>query len=181
MWPGEWWACSWKMQMHRSWDALQAARCCWLWRVEHRQATHSVVLSAFHRVTASTAVALLPTLCRLMKLHGVRMDESHANTLLRMCYNRLRQSWVPGGYPPHKAEAAGGAAGASLPGSRRTQERQRLLEVRGWAGNMPNCGLAKQLVWRLCRCGRQGVYGACIGRVCSAAVPAATPAVTCST
>lgn len=77
-----------------------------------------------------------------MKLHGVRMDESHANTLLRMCYNRLRQSWVPGGYPPHKAEAAGGAGGASLPGSRRTQERQRLLEVRGWAGNMPNCGLA---------------------------------------
>ncbi len=66
-----------------------------------------------------------------MKLHGVRMDESHANLLLRMCYNRLRQAWVPGGYPPHRADGQAGGASAALPGSRRSQEGQRLLEVRG--------------------------------------------------
>ena len=93
-----------------------------------------------------------PPLCprRLLKLHGVRMDDTHANLLLRMCYNRLRQAWVPGGYPPNRPEAAA-AAGAALPGTRRTQERQRLLEVRRgvcaegdatWAGACcrPCCG-----------------------------------------
>lgn len=62
-----------------------------------------------------------------MKLRGVRMDETHAVILLRTCYNRLRQSWVPGGYPPHRADA--GAGGGPLLGSRRSQLRERLLEV----------------------------------------------------
>lgn len=71
-------------------------------------------------------------LCRLMKLHKVSMDETHAVIMLRMCYNRLRQTWVPGGYPPHRPDgpAAGSGAGSALPGMRRTHERQRLLEVR---------------------------------------------------
>lgn len=88
--------------------------------------TFTAILNACQRADEAE---LALDVARLMKLHGVRMDESHANTLLRMCYNRLRQSWVPGGYPPHKAEAAGGAGSAALPGSRRTQERQRLLEA----------------------------------------------------
>lgn len=65
-----------------------------------------------------------------MKLRGVRMDEACAAMLLRICYNRLRQSWVPGGYPPHRPVGRDGAAGVgALPGSKRSQERQRLLEV----------------------------------------------------
>lgn len=58
------------------------------------------------------------------------MDEACAAMLLRICYNRLRQSWVPGGYPPHRPVGRDGTAGVgALPGSKRSQERQRLLEV----------------------------------------------------
>ena len=81
-------------------------------------------------LTTPCSCHLLSLPCSLMKLHGVRMDESHANLLLRMCYNRLRQAWVPGGYPPHRADGQAGGASAALPSSRRSQEGQRLLEVR---------------------------------------------------
>jgi hypothetical protein len=62
-----------------------------------------------------------------MKLRGVRMDETHAVMLLRICYNRLRQGWVPGGYPPHRLQRGGGGGG--LGASSLSPLRQRLLEA----------------------------------------------------
>jgi hypothetical protein len=62
-----------------------------------------------------------------MKLRGVRMDETHALMLLRICYNRLRQAWVPGGYPPNRP--TGGAGSGGFTGARQSPLRQRLLEA----------------------------------------------------
>ena len=87
--------------------------------------TFSAIFNACQRAEEAE---LALDVARVMKLRGVRMDETHAVILLRICYNRLRQSWVPGGYPPNRASAP--VAVGSLPGSRRSQECQRLLEVR---------------------------------------------------
>lgn len=43
------------------------------------------------------------TWCRLMKQQGHIVDEAVCFILLRLCYNRLRESWYPGGYPPRKS------------------------------------------------------------------------------
>jgi flavin-binding protein dodecin len=90
--------------------------------------TFSAIFNACQRAEEAE---LALDVARVMKLRGVRMDETHAVILLRICYNRLRQSWVPGGYPPNRASAP--VAVANLPGSRRSHECQRLLEVRGRA------------------------------------------------
>ena len=90
--------------------------------------TFSAIFNACQRAEEAE---LALDVARVMKLRGVRMDETHAVILLRICYNRLRQSWVPGGYPPNRASAP--VAVANLPGSRRSHECQRLLEVRGTA------------------------------------------------
>lgn len=62
-------------------------------------------------------------------MRGVRLDEACTVMLLRICYNRLRQAWVPGGYPPNRPATAA-TAGGTLPGSKRSNERLRLVEVR---------------------------------------------------
>ncbi|KAL4443545.1 hypothetical protein ABPG75_011282 [Micractinium tetrahymenae] len=86
---------------------------------------------------------------RLMKLRGVRMDEACAAMLLRICYNRLRQSWVPGGYPPHRPTGReGGAAGVgALPGSKRSHERQRLLEALAPRGQQAELREQGEVAW----------------------------------
>lgn len=35
-----------------------------------------------------------------MKQRGHTIDEALCFILVRLCYNRLRKSWYPGGYPP---------------------------------------------------------------------------------
>ena len=41
-------------------------------------------------------------LCRIMKQQGHVVDEVMCFILLRLCFNCLRASWLPGGYPPKK-------------------------------------------------------------------------------
>lgn len=84
---------------------------------------------------------------RAMRLRGVKIDNTIGETLLRMCYNRLRQSWRPGGYPPQRlrdedtpgsrgahhvpaglsSSGLGIGGGNSVGGSHRAQERAKLL------------------------------------------------------
>ncbi len=74
---------------------------------------------------------------RVMRVRNVPVDNAIAETMLRMCYNRLRQSWRPGGYPPQrlsdekKQSSSGGRMNsASLyysSGGHREQERVQLL------------------------------------------------------
>ncbi|KAI3428088.1 hypothetical protein D9Q98_006471 [Chlorella vulgaris] len=86
--------------------------------------TFSAIFNACQRADEAE---LALEVARLMKLRGVRMDETHALMLLRICYNRLRQAWVPGGYPPNRP--TGGAGGGGFPGARQSPLRQRLLEA----------------------------------------------------
>lgn len=37
---------------------------------------------------------------RLMKQRKILLDNALCFILLRLCYNRLRAEWYPGGYPP---------------------------------------------------------------------------------
>ena len=37
-----------------------------------------------------------------MKQQGHAVDEVVCFILLRLCFNRLRNAWLPGGYPPKK-------------------------------------------------------------------------------
>lgn len=83
---------------------------------------------------------------RAMRIRGVKIDNAIAETLLRMCYNRLRQSWRPGGYPPQRlreedvpgtrgaphvpaglSSSGLGIGGSSSGGGHRAQERAKLL------------------------------------------------------
>lgn len=38
----------------------------------------------------------------MMKQQGYEVDEVLCFILVRLCYNRLRSAWRPGGYPPVK-------------------------------------------------------------------------------
>ena len=51
------------------------------------------------------------------RARGVPVDDALAFILVRLCYNKLRAAWFPGGYPPGRADAAAAAAGgeASAP------------------------------------------------------------------
>ena len=49
---------------------------------------------------------------RIMKQKGFRIGESHCFAIARLCFNRIRALWRPGGYPPSKASAA------AMPGER---------------------------------------------------------------
>ena len=40
--------------------------------------------------------------CRIMKQQGQAVDEVVCFILLRLCFNCLRDAWLPGGYPPKK-------------------------------------------------------------------------------
>ena len=40
--------------------------------------------------------------CRIMKQQGHVVDEVVCFILLRLCFNSLRATWLPGGYPPKK-------------------------------------------------------------------------------
>lgn len=35
-----------------------------------------------------------------MRQRGIKLDNTLCFVLLRLCYNRLREEWYPGGYPP---------------------------------------------------------------------------------
>ena len=37
-----------------------------------------------------------------MKQKGIKVGETHCFALLRLCFNRIRALWYPGGYPPTK-------------------------------------------------------------------------------
>ncbi len=39
---------------------------------------------------------------RIMRIRNVTVDNAVAEIMLRLCYNRLRQGWRPGGYPPQR-------------------------------------------------------------------------------
>lgn len=39
---------------------------------------------------------------RVMKQKGIKVGETHCFALLRLCFNRIRALWYPGGYPPTK-------------------------------------------------------------------------------
>eukprot|EP00878_Enallax_costatus_P031002 GHUV01033828.1.p1 GENE.GHUV01033828.1~~GHUV01033828.1.p1 ORF type:complete len:253 (+),score=59.18 GHUV01033828.1:270-1028(+) len=70
-------------------------------------------------------------LYQIMKARGLQPKHNNAHsicyTLLKSCYNRIRKSWRPGGYPP-KAEPAGPYS--ALPGKQmRTAEARQLLHV----------------------------------------------------
>ncbi len=41
-------------------------------------------------------------MCRIMKQQGHVVDEVVCFILLRLCFNCLRNAWLPGGYPPKK-------------------------------------------------------------------------------
>jgi hypothetical protein len=47
-----------------------------------------------------------------MKQKGFRIGEAHCFAIARLCFNRIRALWRPGGYPPSKANAA------AVPGER---------------------------------------------------------------
>ena len=47
------------------------------------------------------------------RARGVPVDDAVAFILLRLCYNKLRSAWFPGGYPPGRADAAAAAAGGA--------------------------------------------------------------------
>lgn len=40
---------------------------------------------------------------RILKQRGHLVDEAVCFILVRLCYNRLRDAWYPGGYPPKKS------------------------------------------------------------------------------
>ena len=42
---------------------------------------------------------------RVMKKSGLKVGETHCFALLRLCFNRIRALWYPGGYPPTKDHA----------------------------------------------------------------------------
>ena len=46
-----------------------------------------------------------PPSCRVMKKKGIKVGETHCFALLRLCFNRIRALWYPGGYPPTKNHA----------------------------------------------------------------------------
>ena len=86
---------------------------------------------------------------RAFRARGLVLDSTVAEMMMVMCYNRLRQSWRSGGYPPQRLfsshsnsssdEEGGGGGGAtsvvaSVPwrssrGSHREQEREKLLNA----------------------------------------------------
>lgn len=49
---------------------------------------------------AAPAAARAKLACRLMQQRRVPLDGTVCFILLRLCYNRLREEWYPGGYPP---------------------------------------------------------------------------------
>ncbi|KAG7672854.1 hypothetical protein Ndes2526B_g08327 [Nannochloris sp. 'desiccata'] len=71
---------------------------------------------------------------RVMRVRNVPVDNIIAESMLRLCYNRLRQSWRPGGYPPQRLSdernKSTGRLSSSLyhsSGGQREQERLKLL------------------------------------------------------
>lgn len=51
-----------------------------------------------------------------MRQRGIKLDNTLCFILLRLCYNRLREEWYPGGYPPvpeqHPRHLLGGTSPA---------------------------------------------------------------------
>eukprot|EP00887_Chlorella_sp_A99_P002066 scaffold18.g2066.t1 len=94
--------------------------------------TFAAILSACCRANEAE-IAL--DVARAMKQRGVPLDEVTAFLLLRCCYDRLHQSWAPGGYPPrHPAHHPSGEAAAAAaahdsglgPGQREALRRKLL-------------------------------------------------------
>ena len=70
--------------------------------------TFSGVLNACQR---SDECELGVDVYRAMRMRGVKLDGNIAETLLRMSYNRMRQRWRPGGYPPQRMQEDGHRGG----------------------------------------------------------------------
>lgn len=71
---------------------------------------------------------------RVMRVRNVPVDNIIAESMLRLCYNRLRQSWRPGGYPPqrlsdqrNKSTGRINSAFYHTSGGQKEQERLKLL------------------------------------------------------
>ncbi len=52
------------------------------------------------------------TVCRILRQKGFKIGEAHCFAIARLCFNRIRALWRPGGYPPNKSTAA------TVPGER---------------------------------------------------------------
>ncbi len=53
-----------------------------------------------------------PAVCRILRQKGFKIGEAHCFAIARLCFNRIRGLWRPGGYPPNKSTAA------TVPGER---------------------------------------------------------------
>lgn len=61
-----------------------------------------------------------------MKQQGYEVDEVLCFILVRLCFNRLRSAWRPGGYPPTKHQQVRPVLAS--PGARIAAVHCRLLE-----------------------------------------------------
>lgn len=57
--------------------------------------------------------------CRLMQQRKIIVDEAVCFILLRLCFNRLREEWYPGGYPPTTGQAMHRHPGETSPAGKR--------------------------------------------------------------
>ena len=48
----------------------------------------------------------LPAVRRILRQKGFKIGEAHCFAIARLCFNRIRALWRPGGYPPNKGAAA---------------------------------------------------------------------------
>ena len=68
--------------------------------------------------------------CRLMQQRKIIVDEAVSFILLRLCFNRLREEWYPGGYPPTAGQAVHRHPGETSPAGKRllqVSHRQHVL------------------------------------------------------
>ena len=112
-----------------------AQRCLSVCRLPWQVAALSDMRAAGHAPDLFTFTALINAcqraneaelafeVLKVMKQRGFEVDEVLCFILVRLCYNRLRSAWRPGGYPPSKAQqdrislsggAAAGGAGRAL-------------------------------------------------------------------
>ncbi|KAL3134957.1 hypothetical protein ABBQ32_007917 [Trebouxia sp. C0010 RCD-2024] len=80
------------------------------------QFTFTAILNACQRANeAEVAFEVF----RLMQQHKIMVDDAVCFVLLRLCFNRLREEWYPGGYPPTAGQAMHRHPGETSPAGRR--------------------------------------------------------------
>ncbi|CAL8460572.1 g101 [Coccomyxa elongata] len=75
--------------------------------------TFAAILNACQRANEAE---LAFDVYRMMKQRGHVVDEAVCFILVRLCYNQLRDSWYPGGYPPKRSSVKGGRLGRNPAG-----------------------------------------------------------------